>query len=107
MKHKILKWLNWNILPLSYKLWKESKDDVYNKIANKYKINWLDTQLDIISNMTFPFFIGIIGFLLSIYNGGWFIAFMTAYLTLFIIIQFQYNDKYTDEKYILLSKNDR
>ncbi len=53
---KILKWLNNNLLPVNYKIWKAGQDEVYDQLKNSLKPAWISMQHSIHSSMNLPFF---------------------------------------------------
>jgi len=120
---KIKNLLNYHLLPVSYKLWKEEQDKKYNQISQKLKLNWLSAQHNAFSSTYLPIFI-----LLTTMGFGFFtitlnfiktdillkilsvISYLLAFLIIFGSILFiglssHHYERYIYEKYLELSKS--
>jgi len=109
-KNKLLIWLNDNILPISYKLWKEDQDETYVKIAEDLKQGWVDVQISIYSGLIIPLIIFILG-LIAIDNpsskfGVIVRVILIIYILVVIFLVNHHYDKYTDEKYLDMSEQE-
>ena len=118
MVNLILKWMNNKLFPISYKLWKENQDEIYIQLRDDLKIPWLSTQHTIHSGMNLPLlflFITLFFILLDEPSSLGFSHFYVVlfYVVMFVIITFalfqtillnNYYDRYTDEKFLELSK---
>ncbi len=67
---------------------------------------WLNSQISIFSGMYIPFIILGLGIFLKILNGPWWWQGFIVYLISLIFISMKYQDKYTDEKYLEMSKKE-
>ena len=114
---KAKRWLNNNLLPVSYNLWREEQDETYYKITNSLRSEWISTQQVIYSSMNVPtLFFAItlcFGLLFSglkmspIYFKYFYVLFSIG-LIWFLINLLLLNrcyDAYCDEKFIELSEN--
>ncbi len=113
MGKKIFKWLNNSFFPLSYSLWKEDQDMVYNQIKKNLRIFWLSNQCTIHSSMNLPFmilictaFIGVMlkSIDLKFFSGYFFCAGILIFILIFLSLSNRNYDKYVDEKYLEFSK---
>ena len=103
----ILKWLNNNFLPISYKLWKEDKETIYPKLNLELRKDWVNAQLSVFSGMWLPvmlLFLGVfVGSLINPNNRGLLLPIFFLYFLVYIFLSMHHIDKYIDEKYLELS----
>jgi len=107
-------------LPISYNLWKEDQDKIFNQLKTpSLKRDWLSTQYSIYSSSGIPiviflltmFLIFYIEFVKSSISLGVKITIIILYpilflyLFFFIIFNIKNYDEYIDEKYLEMSKN--
>jgi hypothetical protein len=112
MVNRLLKWLNNNLLPINYKVWRENQDKVYEELDDKLKPSWISIQHSNY-NMLIPVIIFLLLLTFEIIFRSFDIGREKFYVLLVFIIlllslahivlsSFWYN-KYVDEKYLKLS----
>ncbi len=106
--NKFLIWLNFQVFPFSYKYWKVKRDKVYYRLKEDLRVDWINAQNTIFSQMLIPIFlIFIVMFLDKVINlnlGSIILLVLSLYLIGIIFRTMKFYDKYTDEKFLELSK---